>query len=349
MGVQFRFLSRLAVIFFILLYMTNASSCVYFANRFAVPKSLEEIEVLQTASKQESGPELDIMIWNIGYAGMGKDSDFILDKGKQYRPASRNLVEQNLAAIKKHLTDSNADIFMLQEISKRSWSTYQLNVHDELKQIFPQYDWTYSDDIRTRWLAWPFNTRMGKATFSRIPLTAAETRGLPLEPGFFLGMFRKEYKMHIVRLQHEVEWVLINIHLSAFDSPKESIREKQLQTVMDFAEEEYAKGNHVVIGGDWNFRLAPTEFPHTTAEKYLFWIRDIPLETVAEGWEWAIDPHRPTVRTANQPYREGENHLLIIDGFLVSPNIEVLAVHAEDLRFEHTDHHPVQITIRAKH
>ncbi len=348
MGDFFRFPRRLAFIFFILLYTINLSGCVYFANRFAVPKSLEEIEVRQAALNKESGPELDIMSWNIGYAGMGKDSDFILDKGKQYRPPSKNLVEENLTAIKQYITTSNADIIMLQEISKRSWSTYQLNVHDSIKLSLPEYDWTYSDDIRTRWLAWPLTTRMGNATISRIPLTAAETRALPLEPGFFLGMFRKEYKMHIVRLQQEVEWVLVNLHLSAFDSFKDSIREQQLQTVVKFAQEEYAKGNHVVLGGDWNLRLTPTDFPHTTAEEHLFWIRDIPLEATPEGWEWATDPNIPTVRTANQPYREGENFLLIIDGFLVSPNVEVLSVYTDDLRFEHTDHHPVRITVRAK-
>jgi endonuclease/exonuclease/phosphatase family metal-dependent hydrolase len=349
MGTFFRFPVRLTFIFLIFLYMTQLSSCVYVANRFAVPKSFEEVEVLQAALNKESGPNLlNIMSWNIGYAGMGKDSDFILDKGSQYRPPSKRLVIENLAAIKTYLTSSNTDIIMLQEVSKRSWSTYQLNVHDAIKQSFPNYDWTYSDDIRTRWLAWPLTTRMGNATISRIPLLSAETRALPLEPGFFLGVFRKEYKMHIVRLHQEVEWIFINLHLSAFDSSKDSIREQQLQTVMAFAKEEYAKGNHVVLGGDWNLRLTPTEFPHKTPQEHLFWIRDLPPKTAPEGWQWAIDPNVPTVRTANQPYREGENHVLIIDGFLVSPNVEVLSVHTDDLRFEHTDHHPVIISVRAK-
>jgi hypothetical protein len=116
---------------------------------------------------------------------------------------------------------------------------------------------------------------------------------------------------------------------------------------MNFVQSEYAKGHHVVVGGDWNLRLAENSFPNTTAEKFKFWIRDFPMDLVPEGWRWAVDGSVPTVRTAYQPYVEGENYVLNIDGFLVSPNVLIEEVRGDDLGFEHTDHHPVTGRFRA--
>ncbi len=95
-------------------------------------------------------------------------------------------------------------------------------------------------------------------------------------------------------------------------------------------------------------RLAETEFPHRTAEEFLFWIRDLPEGAAPPGWRWAVDPAAPTLRTAHQPYREGENCRLIVDGFLVSPNVALLSVEGVDLNFEFGDHNPVRIEVRAK-
>ncbi|MDE2112896.1 MAG: hypothetical protein KGJ79_17295, partial [Alphaproteobacteria bacterium] len=53
-----------------------------------------------------------------------------------------------------------------------------------------------------------------------------------------------------------------------------------------------------------------------------------------------FDPHVPTVRTNNQPYRPGVNYTAIIDGFLVSPNVEIDSVTTIDTGFQFTDHQP---------
>ncbi len=75
---------------------------------------------------------------------------------------------------------------------------------------------------------------------------------LPLEPGYVMGVSRRLYHMHIVRVPFAAgEWTIINIHLSAFDEGA-NVRQAQLRAVLDYAQIEYAKGRHVIIGGDWN-------------------------------------------------------------------------------------------------
>lgn len=93
----------------------------------------------------------------------------------------------------------------------------------------------------------------------------------------------------------------------------------------------------MVIGGDWNLRLTPTDFPHTTAEEFQFWIRDFPQDKLPNGWNWAVDPKTPTVRTAQKPYVNGENFTFVIDGFLTSPNVRASDVSTQDFDFRFAD------------
>jgi len=45
-------------------------------------------------------------------------------------------------------------------------------------------------------------------------------------------------------------------------------------------------------------------------------------------------------------YSRGENYTTIIDGFIVSPGVEVLEVSTTDLDFQPGDHQPVRARFR---
>lgn len=317
-------------------------------NRFHVPSELEKAAITTRDDKpQKSGKRISAVTWNIGYAGMGRDSDFVFDLGQQRRPLRPELVDINLHAIQQRLPTLDADLYLLQEVAEPSWLTYQKDVRNAVITALPTYDWTFGADINTRFVPPPFNVKVGNMILSRLKLTSAERRGLPLEPNFELGLFRKGYRMHIVRIDESRSWIFVNIHLSTFDTAQEDVRRRQVIALLEFAEQEYEKGNHVVIGGDWNLRLTETGFPHQTEDRFLFWIRAFPQELIPKGWAWAVDPEVPTVRTAHQPYVPGDNFVLTIDGFLVSPNVSISEVKGLNLGFEHTDHHPVRAVFEA--
>lgn len=42
---------------------------------------------------------LSVVTWNIGYGGLGRESDFFMDGGSQIHPLGRQIVEKNLAGI----------------------------------------------------------------------------------------------------------------------------------------------------------------------------------------------------------------------------------------------------------
>lgn len=339
----------LITVSFVLASLLLATGCAIVANRFYVPPAVEVVDAPEMApgALDTLHPDgaLSIVTWNIGYAGMGAESDFVMDMGQQERPLSGAIVADNLTKLVAKARSFDADVILFQEMARPSWNTYGTDVLAAFEAGLEGYASVFGADILTRYVPPPFRVEMGNAIFSKVAAIMVERRALPLEPNFQYGVFRKGYRMHILRLAGAREWVLINIHLSAFDD-EASVRNQQLQAVLGFAMSEYRQGRYVVVGGDWNLRLAPTEFSHNTAEKYRFWIYDFPSDRVPAGWRWGVDPTHPTVRTAHAPYVHGENYRLIVDGFLLSPNVKIEAVETLDLDFAHTDHNPVRIRLR---
>ena len=90
------------------------------------PAPVEALEVERGADPGRElapGMELTLATFNIGYGGLGAESDFFMDGGSQVQPLSQALVEKNLAGITALLEDADADIYLLQEVdadAKRS-------------------------------------------------------------------------------------------------------------------------------------------------------------------------------------------------------------------------------------
>ncbi|MCK5734957.1 MAG: endonuclease/exonuclease/phosphatase family protein, partial [Spirochaetaceae bacterium] len=143
---------------------------------------------------------------------------------------------------------------------------------------------------------------------------------------------------------------LANIHLSAYDDG--GLRRQQLEYVKTWMNDLYKEGHYIILGGDWNSTFPKVGFddfaPYTTTEENLFWIQKIPDNWTPENWQWGWDPEVPSCRTLDQAYVPGENYLTIIDGFLVSPNVEIEEVQTSDEAFKYSDHNPVSLNFYLK-
>ena len=111
-------------------------------------------------------------------------------------------------------------------------------------------------------------------------------------------------------------------------------------------EKSYENGDYVILGGDWNQTfpgIDTTRFPlFDSGAFYLPY--QIDKDWAPTGWQWGIDERVPTYRLLNAPYEEGITQVGIIDGFLVSPNIDIISVKTLDLGFKASDHQPVTMT-----
>ncbi|MBI9104557.1 MAG: hypothetical protein JEY99_19230 [Spirochaetales bacterium] len=193
----------------------------------------------------------------------------------------------------------------------------------------------------------------GLMTLSKFPSEETTRYQLPGQYSWPTRIFHLKRCVLFTRIPSAVagkDWCLFNIHLSAYGDG--SMRREQLTYLKALISSLYDEGHYVVAGGDWNSLFPGVEKEHfgayTTPEEHLGWIQRIPEDWTMEGWQWCYDPKVSTSRSLEKPYLRGENFETIIDGFYVSPNIEVRAVRGYDLMFEHSDHNPVSVTLRAK-
>jgi len=144
------------------------------------------------------------------------------------------------------------------------------------------------------------------------------------------------------------ELILINSHMSAFDDG--SLKKQEMQYLKNFILNEYAKGNYIVVGGDWNqsppgFSLAKFGEPYLSES---FILSNIASDFMPADWKWAYDPLTPSNRYLNTSYIPGSTFRCLIDHFLVSPNVEVLQNSTFDLNFKNSDHNPIRMSCKLR-
>ncbi|MEO1525729.1 MAG: endonuclease/exonuclease/phosphatase family protein [Planctomycetota bacterium] len=319
---------------------------VWARSRFGEPPNEVELVIGSLAGHQATSNKnaLKIVSWNIGYAGLGRDADFVMDGGKSVRPTSQSGVRHNIAAISSWLEQSQADILLLQETAGPCLATCNIDLRKRLEQTLGHYQSVHVELMRTRGLPRRLRLDVGSSLFSRIHIHAAQAKHLGSE--FYLGGFlRRDSRLVISRhkLRDGSQLVIAAVHLSAF---QEEARQSQLSALKEFMENEVARGNHVIAGGDFNQRLVDTDLSHSTDPQFLFWVSDFPSKELGPSLKTVADPTVPSVRTLHQPFVPGENYQCVVDGFIVSQSIEVVGIKNHDLQFEHTDHQPVEIDIR---
>jgi endonuclease/exonuclease/phosphatase family metal-dependent hydrolase len=302
--------------------------------------------------------ELTLLTWNIGYAGLDSQTDFFMDGGRMPGPRSRQAVEQNLEAIRVELTLHRPDVLFLQEVDRASARTFDIDQVTALHGAFPDHQGWYGVNFQSPFVPSPPSSPIGRVDAGVLTLLGFAARAstreqLPGSQAWPVRVFHLKRCAVFSRLPSPTEgkdWVLVNLHLSAFDDG--SLRQQQSDFLRRRMLELYEKGHYVVLGGDWNMVLpgvAREAFgPWTTTEENLSWLKSLPEGWTPEGWTWARDVSVPSVRTNDQPYREGQNHRTVIDGFLLSPNVELREVRGLDLGFAHSDHQPVTARVAVR-
>ena len=302
--------------------------------------------------RAEKPSRMTLLTWNVGYAGLDSSADFFLDGGTSIRPASRALVERNLAAQAEYLRGHPADVVLLQEVDRASTRSYRTEQAEVLGAALPDHDRAVALNLRIPWIPYPIANPHGRyesglLSLSRFALASARRRQLPGAFPWPQRVFFPKRCLHELRFPAPDghDWVVIGLHLTTFDSGGR-IRAREMEFLRSLLLRSQARGDHVVVGGDWNQAfpgVGEREFPALSPTPG--WFRPMPADWTPPGWRWAVDRSVPSLRATDQPFAPGVNYLTIMDGFLVSPEIEILSVVTDDLQFAHSDHQPVRCEV----
>jgi endonuclease/exonuclease/phosphatase family metal-dependent hydrolase len=321
---------------------------IFIVNRSHRP-SYKELKFKRQLRAPFSPGEVTVVCWNIGYGALGSQAECVLEGGKVWRAYTKKEIRQAAQLIANDLYSLDPDVALIQEAARSSFFTRGVNILEIMSSILNKYSYIFCPDVYTVFVPRPLKIQHGLVTYVQNDVTDYNVCELPQESSYYYGFQKKHYTALVVRQQivdRAQEWVFVNIHLSAFDKDQ-SLRRLQLETIFNFAKHELQKGNFVVIGGDWNMKIAPTMFPCKYFPNNQFWAGDFPMESLPEDWKFAVDLTIPTARSQERPYVKGESFTTIIDGFVTSPNVSVLEVKAINKDFLYTDHHPVLARFRA--
>ncbi len=297
----------------------------------------------------KEGQNLRILSWNIGYAGLGAESDFFMDGGQNSMSADKLTVQRYLAGIGAQLGVGDYDMVILQEVDTDSKRTYGINETEMLSIGQSVHALNYSCPFVP--IPWPpiGKVHSGLMTSSEYRIDEAERVSLPCPFSWPLSTANLKRCLLVSRLPVEgsgKELVLVNLHLEAYDDNTGKIA--QTRQLMDLLREEYEKGNYVIAGGDFNqtFPGSLDVFPMIDPE---YWQPGVlENEALPEGFSYVYDLQTPSCRLLNQPYDPvdtAHTQYYIIDGFLVSDNVTVNSAETLDLGFENSDHNPVSLNV----
>lgn len=298
-----------------------------------------------------SGDTVKLMTFNIGYAGLSDNADFFMDGGKQVRATDHDRVKQNMEEIAAFAESVGADFTMLQEVDERSYRTFRENEVKYFADTLGQ-NAAFAPNYKSLFVPFPLppigGVNSGLETLSTYTLEDAERVKLPCPFKWPVSTANLKRCLLVTRTPIEGsdrELVIVNLHLEAYDDGEGKIA--QTKMLLSVLREEYEKGNYVIAGGDFN-----QTFPHAL-ERYpmqdpdLWTPGTLEEDALDEGWVYAYDLETPTCRLLDAPLSEN-NQRYVIDGFILSPNLELVSVETQNLNFHASDHNPVVMTVKMK-
>ena len=324
------------------------------------PDDREIISITGSSSiRPKTGDTIKILSWNIGYGALGDNASYFFDGGSDVIPSDEARVNQNMESIFAFLNEERADVMLLQEVDHAGKRTHGLNESRYiLDNIEGPYTATFANNYKVLYIPYPIppigNVDSGLLTVSVYDMNYATRVSMPCPYDWPMRIVNLKRCLMIDRIAIEgtdKDLILINLHLEAYADAEG--QKAQIDAMLSVLEEEYAKGNYVIAGGDFNqtFSNVDTSSYPQNPKKWTPQIVDV--STFGSNWTALMDGSVPSCRLLDQPYLGAEPDKVqyyVIDGFIVSNNLTVESLRTEQLNFVNSDHNPLilEVTIPAE-
>ena len=345
----------LGILVLVIVVVVAAYVAYLFISYKRLPDNLPiDVETGKEAVSAVAGQAYDIVTWNLGFGAYSADYSFFMDGGTESRARSEAAVLENIGGSVNVLKNLNADFMLLQELDLQATRSYKVDEVALVQSSFEDYTAMFAQNYDSAYLFYPIlephgASKAGILTLSSARVDSAVRHSLPVETGVmkFFDLDRC-YSVSRIPVDNGKTLCLYNLHLSAYTSDGR-IATEQLEILLQDMADEYAAGNYVVGGGDFNKDLLgnASEVFGVSGANYT-WAQPIPAEIYPEGLSLvsSLDAANPvpSCRNADKAYQPGESFVLTVDGFIVSDNVQVSDCRVLDEGFAYSDHNPVVMT-----
>ena len=278
---------------------------------------------------------------------MGAEAEMAMDGGRKLIPSSTAAVEKNINGITHTLRDHDADVFLLQELTRGSILSRWYNVEKRVREALKNHDATFAANfafpLPIQWM----RSEHGIGTYVREPFRVMRTESHAFSVSeVYYGCVKRSDRFLVtyIHTPDNAHIAIINTHLSSFDAGG-AIRLQQCKELLAHAHTLYTRGYRTLIGADWNLLLQDAFLTDAEKDRYTKLLKAFPHEELKDGWSVHYCPNTPTVRAASAPYHRDTTTQASIDGFVCSPGIRVVRTTALDYDFQHADHNPVELVV----
>lgn len=311
------------------------------------------------------GQEYTISTFNIGFGAYTHDFSFFMDSGEFFdgtqvsgkwsTAKDKQTVLTNTNGVINEVKKLNADFMFFQEVDEDGDRSHHVNQLMALQTSFADFASVYAQNFHTAKLLYPFNdphgkTNAGIVTLSNKKIAKAVRRSFPVDESFPNKFFDLDrcFSLSYIPVDGSDKYLcLINVHASAYDEGG-VIRKQQMQMLNQVMTAEKDAGNYVVVGGDFNHDIADSHNAFATQMKKPGWVFEMSNNDLADGFRFATAKNAPTCRSTDVAYTKGVNYTVVVDGFILSDNVESISVQNIDLDFKYSDHNPVVLKFKLK-
>ncbi len=306
-------------------------------------------EALNAAAKTDT--EYTAITYNAGFGAYTPDFTFFMDGGTQSWANSKDSVINCTNGYIDVIKHNEADIVCMQEVDRDSTRSYHV---DQAQQVIDSLDGvssTFAVNYHSAFLFYPVYQPHGKSysgllTISDMQINGGTRRSLPISEGFSkIVDLDRCYAVNRINVENGKELIVINAHLSAYGTNGD-LQQQQLNMLFSDMKEEYEKGNYVICAGDFNHDFTGNSkdaFNKEITEEHS-WAAPFPDELIPEHFskvtDYASGVTVPSCRNCDKPYGP-DCFTIIVDGFIVSDNVEPTYTDVIDTGFAYTDHNPV--------
>lgn len=224
------------------------------------------------------------------------------------------------------------------------------------------YSTSFAYNYKAEYVPYPIPQCLGKvnsgiATFSKFNVEDAERISLPCPFKWPVKTINLKRCLLVNRIpvvdedERETgkELVLVNLHLEAYDGGEN--KAAQTEQLREFLQSEYDKGNYVIAGGDFNQAFSNVDLSMYPEKEGNWHCGLIETSDFGNNFQCEMDNSKPTCRLLDQPYQGADKdsfQYYMIDGFIVSDNIEVSETKTIGTFFAPSDHNPVLMNVKLK-
>lgn len=320
---------------------------------------------LNHSNKLQTNTTYSAATYNVGFGAYNQKFSFFMDTGKmkdgtktqgKYGKAENEAaVLQNTNGEINTMKKINADFMLFQEIDVDSSRSYHVNQVKKMSQNFANYEEIFANNFHSPYLLYPLNdphgaVQSGLLSLSKYPVEQATRRKYPVSTSFITKFTDLDRCFTVMKIPvtngHKL--ILINSHMSAYDKGGK-MRVKQLKLLNSVMESEYKKGNYVIVSGDFNHTFGRKMLTHFKSQQETpDWVSVLSSKDLAPDIRMVHAKNEntvPTCRGTDIPYQKGKTYTTVIDGFLVSKNVQATSENI-NTEFAYADHNPVKLSFK---